>query len=105
MVRKPYPSDVSDDGWALVGRYFTLSPEGAGQRQHSLREPFNALRWLVRSGAPWRLLPNDLPPWHAVYDQARRWLAAGCFERLAHELRALLRGAAQREPAPHGGGA
>lgn len=100
MVRKPYPSDVSDDEWALVAPYLALLPEDAGQRQHSLREVFNALRWLVRSGAPWRLLPNDLPPWHAVYDQTQRWLRAGCFERLAHDLRALLRAAAGREPEP-----
>lgn len=98
--RKPYPSDVSDEEWALVAPYLALLPEDAGQRQHSLREAFNGLRWLVRSGAPWRLMPNDLPPWHAVYDQAQRWLKAGCFERLAHDLRALLRVAAGRAPEP-----
>jgi transposase len=100
MVRKPYPSDVSDEEWALVAPYLTLLPETAGQREHPMREVFSALRWLVRSGAPWRLLPNDFPPWHAVYDQTRRWLAAGCFERLTHDLRALLRAAGGREPEP-----
>ncbi|WP_343894181.1 IS5 family transposase [Craurococcus roseus] len=99
-AREPYPSDVSGDEWALVAPYLALLPEDAAQRQHSLREVFNALRHLVRSGAPWRLLPNDLPPRHAVYDQARRWLRAGYFERLAPDLRALLRATAQREPAP-----
>jgi transposase len=91
---------VSDDDWALAVPCLALLPEEAGQRQHSLREVFDALRHLVRSGAPRRLLPNDLPPWHAVCDQAQRWLRAGCFERLAHDLRALSRAAAQREPAP-----
>ena len=100
VARKPYPSDVSDEEWALVVPYLALLPEGAGQRGHPLREAFNGLRYVVRTGAPWRAMPNDLPPWHAVYDQARRWLAAGCFERLAHDLRVLLRAAAQREPAP-----
>src|SRR3712207_989704 len=100
MTRKPYPSDVSAEEWALVAPYLALLPEDAGQRRHSPREAFNGLRWLVRSGAPWRLMPNDLPPWHAVYDQAQRWLKAGCFERLAHDLRALLRVAAGREPEP-----
>ena len=95
-----YPSDLTDEEWALVAPYLTLLPEEAGQRQHPLREVFDALRWLVRAGAPWRLLPHDFPPWHAVYDQTRRWLAAGCFERLAHDLRALLRVAAGREPTP-----
>jgi len=100
MARKPYPSDVSDEEWALVAPYLTLLPETAGQREHPMREVFHALRWLVRSGAPWRLLPNDFPPWHAVYDQTHRWLRAGCFERLTHDLRALLRAAAGREPEP-----
>jgi transposase len=43
--------------------------EEAPQRTHSLREVFNGLRWLVRAGAPWRMMPNDLPPWEAVYQQ------------------------------------
>src|SRR5829696_5295467 len=100
MSRRPYPSDVSDGEWALVAPYLALLPEDAGQREHPLREVFNGLRYLVRSGAPWRLIPNDLPPWHAVYDQTQRWLRAGCFERLTHDLRALLRAAAGREPEP-----
>jgi transposase len=71
-TRKPYPSDVSDDEWALVASYLTLLSEGAGQREHSLREVFNGLRYGVKTGAPWRWMPNDLPPWAAVYQQAQR---------------------------------
>ena len=47
--------------------YLALITTEAPQRHHDLREIFNALRWLVRAGAPWRMLPNDLPPWEAVY--------------------------------------
>ena len=90
-ARKPYPSDVSDEEWALVAPYLTLLREDAGQREHALREVFNGLRYVVRSGCPWRLMPHDLPPWFAVYQQAQRWLAAGCFEQLAEDLRAVLR--------------
>src|ERR1041384_4159075 len=89
--RKPYPSDVSDDEWALVAPYLTLLPEAAGQRRYELREGFNGLRWIVRAGAPWRLLPNDLPPWEMVYQQTQRWLAAGCYEAIVHDLRGILR--------------
>ena len=69
-ARKPYPSDVSDDEWALVAPYLTLLPEDAGQREHALREVFNGLRYVIKTGAPWRWMPNDLPPWAAVYQQA-----------------------------------
>src|SRR5919109_5467813 len=98
--RKPYPSDVSDDEWALVAPYLTLLPEGAGQRHYPLREVFNGLRWIVRAGAPWRLMPNDLPLWEVVYQQTQRWLVAGCSEALVHDLRALLRVLAERAPQP-----
>jgi transposase len=97
---KSYPSDVSDEEWALVAPYLSLLPEDAGQRTHKLREVFDGLRYLVRYGVPWRAMPNDLPPWHAVYDQAQRWLRAGCFETLAHDLRAVLRLAAGRAEEP-----
>jgi transposase len=98
--RKTYPSDVTDDEWAFAAPYLTLMTEDAPQRHHDLREVFNALRWLVRTGSPWRYLPNDLPPWAAVYQQTQRWLAAQCFETMADDLRILLREAAGRNPQP-----
>jgi transposase len=98
--RRPYPSDVTDDEWAFVAPYLTLMDEKAPQRRYELREVFDALRWLVRTGSPWRYLPNDLPPWQAVYQQTQRWLAAECFEAMADDLRALLREAAGRDPQP-----
>jgi transposase len=100
MIRNPYPSDVSDDEWAFVAPYLTLMTEDAPQRDHSLREVFNGLRWLARSGAQWRMIPNDLPPWYTVYQQTRRWLNAGVFEDLVHDLRMLLREIAGRAPQP-----
>ncbi len=98
--RKPYPTDVSDDEWAFVAPYLCLMRLDAPQRRYDLREVYNALRWLVHTGAPWRYLPGDLPPWEAVYQQVRRWLYAGCFEIMAHDLRATLRWAEGRADAP-----
>lgn len=100
MERKAYPSDVSDDEWAFVAPYLTLMSEAAPQREHSLREVFNGLRWLARAGASWRLMPHDLPPWKGVYDQTQRWLKAGVFEALVHDLRELLRIGQARSPQP-----
>ncbi len=100
MARKPYPSDVTDEEWAFVAPYLTLMREQAPQREHGLREVFNGLRWIVRTGSPWRYLPNDLPPWEAVYQQTRRWIAAGVFEQMAHDLRQILRLMDGRAPDP-----
>jgi len=100
MERKAYPSDVSDEEWAFVAPYLTLMREEAPQRDHSLREVFNGLRWIVRAGAPWRMMPNDLPPWHTVYQQTQRWIAAGVFEAIVHDLRAVLRLAKGRKEQP-----
>jgi transposase len=98
--RKRYPSDVSDEEWWFAAPYLTLMREDAPQREHPLRDVFDALRYLVKTGGQWRYLPGDFPPWPAVYQQARRWLAAGAFEAMAHDLRELLRIAADRNPAP-----
>ena len=100
LIRKPYPSDVSDDEWAFVAPYLTLMTEQAPQRKHNLRDIFDGLRWLVRAGAPWRLLPHDLPPWEAVYPQTQRWLKAGCFEAIVQALRIRLRTAQGRDSQP-----
>jgi len=100
MLRKAYPSDVSDDEWGFVAPYLTLMIENAPQRERALREIFNGLRWVVRAGASWRMLPHDLPPWEAVYQQTQRWIQAGGFESMTHDLRVLLRVAAGRNEQP-----
>jgi transposase len=100
MERKAYPSDVTDDEWAFVAPYLTLMTEEAPQREHSLREVFNGLRWMVRAGAPWRMIPNDLPPWFTIYQQTQRWIKAGVFEAIVHDLRAVLRLAKGRKERP-----
>ena len=91
MSRNPYPSAVSDAEWEFLAPYLPLVREDAPQRKHPLRELLNGLRYAAKIGCDWRSLPHDLPPWHAVYQQARRWMAAGCFEAAAHGLRELLR--------------
>ena len=100
MERKAYPTDVSDAEWALVAPYLTLMTEDAPQRDFPLREVFNGLRWIVRSGSSWRLMPHDVPPWYVVYQQAQRWIKAKVFESLVHDLRAVLRIAEGRQEKP-----
>jgi len=100
MARKAYPSDVCDDEWAFVAPYLTLMREDAPQREHSLREVFNGLRYIVRTGMQWRMMANDLPPWHTVYQQTQRWLRAGVFEDMVRDLRMLMREIGDRTPQP-----
>lgn len=100
MERKAYPSDVSDAEWGLVAPYLTLMTEDAPQRDYPLREVFNGLRWMARGGSSWRMMPHDLPPYYVVYQQMRRWLKAGVFEAITHDLRAVLRIAEGRQEMP-----
>jgi transposase len=99
-TRKSYPSDVSDAEWTFLVPYLTLMREDATQREYPMRELFDAMRYVVKTGCTWRFLPHDFPPWAAVYQQARRWLAAGVFETIAHELRILVRMFADKQPHP-----
>jgi transposase len=78
----------------------TLMNEDAPQRRHELREMFNALRWMARAGASWRMLPTNFPPWEMVHQQTQRWLKAGCFEAMVSDLRPVLPVAQERQGQP-----
>lgn len=97
---KPYPSDVSDDEWSFVAPYLTLCREDSPQRDYNSRSVFNALRWIVRSGAQWRMIPHDFPPWHAVYQQTQRWLRKGCFKAMTEDLLLMVRVCSERNEQP-----
>jgi transposase len=99
-TRQPYPSDVSDAEWEFLVPYLTLMRQDAPQREYALRDVFDAVRYVVKTGCQWDMPPHDLPPASAVYQQARRWLAAGVFEEVAHDLRMILRMVGEREAQP-----
>jgi transposase len=98
--RTPYDSDVSDEEWAFLAPYLTLMREDAPQRTHPLRELFNGLRYIARTGLQWRYMPHDLPPWAAVYQQTRRWIEADVFADIIADLRDLIRLGEGRAPQP-----
>jgi transposase len=89
--RTPYPTDVSDEEWAFLAPCLTLMREDAPQRQHSLQELFNGLRFIARTRLQWRYMPHDLPPWPAVYQQTRHWIDADVFTTIIADRRALIR--------------
>ena len=74
--------------------------EDAPQWKYSLREVFNGLRYIARTGMQWRMMANNLPPWHTVYQQTQRWLKAGVFEDMVRDLRMLMREIEGRPPQP-----
>jgi len=83
-----------------MGVYRRLSDADARRRAAaglSFHEVFNGLRWIIRTGAQWRMMPNHRS---VVYQQAQRWWKAGVFEAMVHDLRALLRLAQGRGEQP-----
>lgn len=99
-MKTSYYTNVSDEEWGFVAPYLTLSRLDSECRVYELREVFNGLRYILRAGCAWRLLPENLPPWNVVYRQTQRWIEAGVFEDLVHDLRQMLRVAECRDPQP-----
>ena len=100
MTRTTYPSDGSDEAWAFVALAVTLMDEAAPQWNDPLRDVANGLRSMLRTGAPWRMLPTDVPPWPVVDHQTQRCLTAGVGAQMVHDVRMLLRAITDRAPQP-----
>ncbi len=100
MTRKPYPTDLTDEQWALLEPLLPPAKPGGRPRSVDLREMVNALLDLLRTGCPWRSLPHDLPPWPTVWTYFRRWRDDGTLERLHDQLRAQVRQQAGRDSDP-----
>ena len=102
MPRRPYPSDLTDAEWAVLEPYIPAVKCGGRPPVHERREIVNGIRYVLRSGGAWRLLPHDLPPWQTVYHYFRLWREAGIWETAAEALREQVRLRAGREATPSG---
>ena len=102
-TRKSYPSDVSDAEWEFLLPCLTLMREDAPQRAHDMREVFNAILYINRSGCQWDMLPHDFPAKSTVYDHFVRWRDDGTWQRILDALRRAVRVAIGREPDPSAG--
>jgi putative transposase len=98
-MRKPYPSDLTDDQWALIEPLIPVYLVGR-PREVDMREVLNAIFYLNRAGCQWDMLPHDLPPKSTVYDHFARWRDDGSWQRFMDTLRQEVRVAAGREPSP-----
>ncbi len=100
MARKSYPTDLTDDEWRVLEPLIPPAKPGGRPRSVDTREIVNAIRYLLRAGCAWRLLPHDFPKWQTVYAYFRAWEADGTWERVAGTLRRGLRAARGRDPEP-----
>lgn len=97
--RKPYPTDLTDEQWAIIAQLLP-QPRRGRKPIHTRREMIKALLYMVRTGCQWRMLPHDLPPWEAVYAFWRTLVDSGTLERINDALRVQIRLEEDREANP-----
>jgi transposase len=102
LMRKPYPSDLTDEQFAIIEPLIPVSRVGR-PREVEIREVLNAVFYVNRSGCQWDMLPHDFPPKSTVYDYFKQWRDDGTWERITDALRRRVRAAAGKEPAPSAG--
>ncbi len=97
-MRKTYPTDLSDEEWAYLKIRLPASKLPSRLRAHSLRDIFDAIFYILRSGCPWRMLPGDLPPWSTVYYHFRKFRLSGLWQRVFAILRTAERERVGKDP-------
>lgn len=100
MTPKPYPSDLTDEQWAILEPLLPLAKPGGRPRKYPMRLVLNALFYHTREGGSWRALPHDFPPWKSVYNYFQAWGRDGTWQRLLDALRVRLRMRAGRAATP-----
>lgn len=100
MNRTAYPSDLTDAQWNCILPLIPAARSGGRPRSVEMREIFNAIWYVVRSGCAWRMIPNDLPHWRTVYGYFRAFRAAGVWKRIHDTLREKVRRKDGRKPTP-----
>jgi putative transposase len=98
-MRKAYPSDLTDDQWAILEPLIPVNTTGR-PREVDMREVLNAIFYLNRSGCQWDMLPHDLPAKSTVNDHFAQWKADGTWQGLLDALRRQVRAEGGHEPSP-----
>lgn len=96
---KKYPTDLSKAQYDMIDEYFNSERK----RKWSIHEILNAIFFITKSGAQWRMIPNDLPPWQTVYWYFRKWTSDGTLDIIHEELRRKARKKAGRNETPTAG--
>ena len=104
MNREPspqgYPSDLTDQEWAMLSPLIPEAKPGGRPRTVAMRAVLNALLYVDRTGCQWRALPHDFPPWSTVWTYFRKWRNDGTWKRMHTALREQVRVHQGREPTP-----
>ena len=100
MTRKSYPSDLRDREWQLLEPLLPPPKPGGRPIKYSRREVVNAIRYVLRTGCAWRMLPHDLPPWRTTFHYFRTWRRDGTWERVHSALRDQVRVSQGRDASP-----
>lgn len=98
--RLRYPSDLTDEEWALVEPLIAPAKRGGNKRTVDVREVINGLMYVLSTGCQWRAIPKDLPPPSTVHDYFDLWAWKGTLDRIHHALYVQCRELANREPSP-----
>jgi putative transposase len=100
MSTTSYPSDLTDQQWALLAPLIPTAKPGGRPRTTNMRQVLNVILYMVRSGCQWRMLPKEYPPWPTVWTYCRAWRISGDWERMHTALRERIRKSLGREPTP-----
>jgi putative transposase len=102
-MRKAYPSDLTDEQWAILEPLIPPAKHGGAPRTADMREVLNTLFYQNRSGCQWDMLPHDLAPKSTAYDYFLRWRDDGTWQKLVDALRGRIRVADGRQETPSAG--
>jgi transposase len=95
-----YPSDLTDDEWALVGPLIPPAKRGGRKRTKDGRDLVNGLMYVLSTSCQWRYVPKDLPPKSTLHEYLDRWNYDGTLEKIHHTLYVKCREQAGREASP-----
>ena len=95
-----YPSDLTDDEWAIIGPLIPPAKRGGNKRTVNERQVINGLMFILSTGCQWASLPKDLPPCSTVNDYFRRWNEDGTLDRIHHALYVKCREQVDRAASP-----
>lgn len=95
-----YPSDLTDDEWALCAPEIPPARPGGRQRTVDVREVLNGIMYVLSTGCQWRYIPKDLPPRSTLHDYLQRWSRDGTLAKIHHVLYVKCREQADRETSP-----